>query len=174
MKKYYTYAMVLYKETESYDYNEVIKYIENNYENYAYIVHDRDDKKIHTHVLVHFKNKRYATAISKELGVPINYIEKANLIPYLRYLIHFDDEDKFQYNVDDVRGPMKKQLISILDPKLDEVEQVSIISSFIFENSDYLSHTSLLQYVLRVKCYSAYRRNFALFNQLILEHNRNL
>lgn len=174
MNKFYTYAMVLYKDTETYNYNKVIKYIENNYEQYAYIVHDKDDKKVHTHVIIHFKNKRYATSISKELGVPLNYIEKCNLIPYLRYLIHIDDEDKHLYKLDEVKGTLKDKLKTILEPKLEEVEQVSIISSYIFESNDYLTHTLLLQYILKVGCYSAYRRNFSLFNNLILEHNKDL
>lgn len=174
MKKYYTYAMVLYKDTKSYNYNEVIKYIENNYTDYAYVIHDRDDNKIHTHVIIHFNNKRYATAISKELGVPVNYIEKCNLIPYLRYLIHIDDEDKYQYSIDDVKGTLKDKLRKSIEPKLDEIDQVSIICSFIFESNDYLTHTLLLQYILKTGCYSAYRRNFSLFNNLILEHNKNL
>lgn len=174
MNKYYTYAMILYKDSEVYDYNKVIDYIENNYTDYAYIVHNKDNKKNHTHVLIHFNNKRYATSISKELGVPINYIEKANLVPYLRYLIHIDDEDKHLYSLEEVHGPMKKKLKAIIEPKLEETEQVAIISSFIFESNDYLTHTELLQYILKVNCYSAYRRNFSLFNNLILEHNKNI
>lgn len=177
MKKYYTFAMILYKNSESYNYKEVIKYIEKNWKHYAYIEHDEDDenKKKHTHVLMHFDNKRYNTAISKEIGVPSNYIVNVNLIPYLRYLIHLDDEDKKQYTIDEVHGTLQNKLRSILtNNKLDEVEQVTIISSFIFESSSWLSHTALLQYVLQVGCYSAYRRNFTLFDKLILEHNKSL
>lgn len=177
MKKYYTYAMILYKDSEIYDYKKVIKYIEKNWKQYAYIEHDKDEetKKKHTHLLVHFPNKRYVTAISKEIGVPVNYIESCNLVPYLRYLIHFDDEEKHQYSVEEVKGPLQSTLKEIIsNNKLSEVQQVSIISSYIFESGSWLSHSSLLQFVLANGCYSAYRRNFTLFDKLILEHNKNL
>ena len=173
-KKCYSIAMVLYADTTDYNIKEVLTYIENNYQDYAYILHDKDLKKLHYHVVLHFPNKRYISSISKELGVPANYIQKCNLIPYLRYLIHIDDEDKKQYSIDEVHGTLKAKLVSLLEPKLDEIEQVSIISSFIFESTDYLSHTIILQYVLKVHCYSAYRRNFTLFDKLMLEHNKNI
>ena len=53
--------MVLYKDSTSYDYKKIINYIEKNYKYYAYIEHkpDSEDGKKHTHVLMHFDNKRY-------------------------------------------------------------------------------------------------------------------
>lgn len=176
MKKYYTFAMVLYKDSTSYDYDKVIKYIEKNFKYYAYIEHDKDDedKKLHTHVLMHFDNKRYSSAISKELNVPVNYIVNANLIPYLRYLIHFDDEDKFQYSVEDVKGTLQLRLKEIISSnKKSEVEQVSYIISFITDSKNMLTITDLSQFVLQNGCYSAFRRNYYFFKDLILDHNRH-
>lgn len=177
MKKYYTFAMVLYKDSTSYDYNKVINYIEKNYKYYAYIEHneDIDDKKEHTHVLMHFDNKRYNTGISKELNVPSNYIVHANLIPYLRYLIHFDDEDKKQYSIEEVHGPLSNKLKDIISKdKKTESEQVAEIMSYIFESNEFLYVTNVAQFVLNNGCYSAFRRNYLFFKDLVLEHNRNI
>lgn len=176
MKKYYTFAMVLYKDSTTYDYYKVIDYIEKNYKYYAYIEHkeDIDDKKDHTHVLMHFDNKRYNTGVSKELGVPFNYIVNANLIPYLRYLIHFDDEDKKQYSIDEVHGSLVPRLREIISSnKKTEVEQVSYIISFISDYKAFLTITDLSQFVLQNGCYSAFRRNYTFFKDLILDHNRH-
>lgn len=176
MKKYYTFAMVLYKDSTSYDYNKVIDYIEKNYKYYAYIEHDDDidDKKVHTHVLIHFDNKRYNTGVSKELGVPANYIVNANLIPYLRYLIHFDDEDKKQYSVDEVHGSLVLRLKEIISSnKKTEVEQVSYIISFITDSKNFLSITDISLFVIQNGCYSAFRRNYSFFKDLMLDHNRH-
>ena len=176
MKKYYTFAMVLYKDSTTYDYNKVINYIEKNFKYYAYIEHNKDDEdnKIHTHVLMHFDNKRYNTAISKELGVPVNYIVNANLIPYLRYLIHFDDEEKHQYSADEVQGTLQLRLKEIISSnKKTEVEQVSYIISFITDSKNMLTITDLSQFVLQNGCYSAFRRNYYFFKDLILDHNRH-
>lgn len=176
MKKYYTFAMILYKDSEVYDYNEVINYIEKNFKYYAYIEHEKDDevKKNHTHVLMHFDNKRYNTGVSKELGVPSNYIVNANLIPYLRYLIHFDDEDKKQYSVDLVHGTLQLRLKEIISQdKKTETEQVSYIISFITDSKSFLSITDLSLFVLQNGCYSAFRRNYLFFKDLVLDHNRH-
>ena len=176
MKKYYTFAMVLYKDSTCYDYYKVINYIEKNYKYYAYIEHneDIDDKKEHTHVLVHFDNKRYNTGVAKELNIPSNYIVNANLIPYLRYLIHFDDEDKKQYSVDDVKGTLQLRLKEIVsNNKKSETEQVSYIISFITDYKGWLTITDLSQFVLQSGCYSAFRRNYSFFKDLILDHNRH-
>ena len=175
VEKAYTFAFILYKDSISYDYDKIIDYIEKNWKHYAYICHrpDKDETKEHTHVLVHFDNKRYNSSIAKELNIGVNYIQKANLIPYLRYLIHLDDEDKIQYSIDDVYGTLKSKLSTILtNDKMSETEQVSCICDFIFESSCFLTHSILIQFVLQNGCYSAYRRNFLLFKELILENNR--
>ena len=176
MKKYYTFAMVLYKDSTSYDYDKIITYIEKNYKYYAYIEHkaEKEETKPHTHVLLHFDNKRYNTGVAKELNIPSNYIVHANLIPYLRYLIHFDDEDKIQYNIEDVHGTLTSKLKDILSKdKKTESEQVAEIMSFIFESDKWLYITDLAQFVLRSGTYSAFRRNYNFFKDLILDHNKH-
>ena len=175
MKKYYTFAMVLYKDSTSYDYKKIINYIEKNYKYYAYIEHkpDSEDGKKHTHVLMHFDNKRYNTGLAKELNIPSNYVVNANLIPYLRYLIHFDDEDKIQYSVDQVQGTLSTRLREIVSTnKKSETEQVSYIISFISDYKGFITITDLSQFVLQNGVYSAFRRNYTFFKDLILDHNK--
>lgn len=174
MKKYYTFAMVLYKDSTSYNYKEIIKYIEKNFKYYAYIEHKAEGEKTkkHTHVLMHFDNKRYVTGVAKELGIASNYIINVNFVPYLRYLIHFDDEDKIQYNIDDVKGTLTARLRELISTtKKTETEQVATIMSFIFEFQGWLTISCLSQYVLQVGCYSAFRRNYGFFKDLVLDHN---
>lgn len=176
-KKYYTYAFMLYKDSLEYDYQKVIDYIVQNWTNYGYIEHDpeKNETKKHTHVLVHFDNKRYINALSKELGVKENYFQPCNLIPYLRYLIHFDDEDKIQYSPYEVIGPLQTKLLEIVsNNKMSEVSQVSCICDYIFELDTYLHMTTLVQFVLKNGCYSAFRRNYSFFRDLVLEHNKFL
>lgn len=176
-KKYYTYAFMLYKDSLTYDYNKIIDYIIKNWDSYAYIEHEpeKDETKKHTHVLVHFDNKRYISAINKEINIGVNYIQPCNLIPYLRYLIHYDDEDKIQYSPDEVFGPLKKKLLEILQKdKMSEPEQVSCITDFIFEFDGFLTISHLIQFVLSNGCYSSFRRNYIFFKDLVLEHNKNL
>lgn len=173
-KKYYTYCFVIYKDSLTYDYNKMLDYITKNWEDYAYIEHEpeKDEKKKHTHILVHFKNKRYISAISKEIGLEENYIQPCNLVPYLRYLIHFDDEDKIQYSPYEVQGPLQPKLLEVIKSKRTEIEQVSTIVDFIVEYDGNLQLFTLSQFVLRNGCYSAFRRNYIYFKDLVLEKNK--
>lgn len=173
-KKYYTYAFILYKDSTTYDYSKILGYIEQNWEQYAYICHqpEKEEKKEHIHVLVHFNNKRYISSISKEIGLAENYIEPCNLIPYLRYLIHFDDEDKIQYSPYEVFGSLQSKLIACIKSKKEESEQVSCIVSYIAEFQGTLHIFTLIQFVLQNGLYSAFRRNYNFFKDLVLEHNK--
>lgn len=173
-KKYYTFCMVIYKDSTDYDYSKLLGYIEQNWEQYAYICHqpEKEQKKEHIHILVHFNNKRYISAIAKELNIGENYIQPCNLIPMLRYLIHFDDEDKIQYSPYEVFGPLQEKLIACIKTKKDENEQVSCILSYIAEFEGYLHYFTLSQFVIKNGLYSAFRRNYIFFKDLLLEHNK--
>lgn len=170
--KSYTFALILYRDSSNYDYNEVIDYITTTYQKYAYIEHEPEgeEKKKHTHVLLHFDNKRYRTSLSKELGIPINYIVKANLKPYLRYLIHYDDEDKKQYTYDKVHGPLKIMLIDITKANSEEANFGEIVL-YISQQERKITFHELTSYVLENGMYGAYRRNITAIKTLLKEHN---
>lgn len=101
-ERYRTFIFVLYKDSESYDYDEVINTIKGWCKYYAYIEHkaEKNETKDHTHVIIHFDNPRYAEGVSKKLGISVNYLQ----IPLstrgcIRYLTHIDYEDKIQYDL---------------------------------------------------------------------------
>lgn len=176
-KKYYTYNLILYRDSLDYDYHKVIDFIVQNWTTYGYIEHEpeKDETKKHTHVLVHFNNKRYISSIAKELNIKENYIQPCNLIPFLRYLIHLDDEDKIQYSPYEVVGPLQKRLLEIVkNSSMSESEQVSCILEYIFEFDGFLHLCTLIQFVLQNGCYSSFRRNYHFFKDLVLEHNQNI
>lgn len=173
-KKYYTFNIVLYEDSLDYDYLKIIDYVVKNWEQYAYIEHqpEKEDSKVHIHILVHFPNKRYISAIAKELNIKDNYIQPTNLVPFLRYLIHYDDEDKMQYNPNEVHGPLQAKLMEVIKTKKNESEQVSIILDYIFEYKGILHFCTLSQFVVKNGVYSAFRRNYIFFKDLVLEHNK--
>lgn len=175
-KKYYTYNIILYKDSLEYDYNKIIEYIVQNWTSYAYIEHEpeKDETKKHTHVLVHFNNKRYISALAKEINIKENYIQPSNLIPFLRYLIHLDDEDKIQYSPYEVVGPLQEKLLEVIKSNKSETQQVAMILDFIFEYKGTLHYCTLSQFVIQNGVYSAFRRNYIFFKDLVLEHNSNV
>lgn len=167
------FALILYRDSDIYNYDEVINYITSNFEKYAYIVHkpEKDESKEHTHVLFYFNNKRYLSSLSNELGIPSNYFEEAHLKPYLKYLIHYDNEEKIQYTLQDVHGPLSYLLEELISDKRTEKEDFEMIFDFINEYDGKLSFNTLVKYCLNCNLYSTFRRNVNALRILLNEHN---
>lgn len=166
------FALILYKDSENYDYNKVLEYITTSFDKYAYIEHlpEKDETKKHTHVLLYFTNKRWLSALSKELGIPQNYIQSAKLKPYLKYLIHFDNEEKIQYSIEDVKGTLNDLLVDLISDN-SELNNFSEIFLYIQSYEGKLSFTTLTSYIISKNMYSTYRRNINAIRILINEHN---
>lgn len=169
------FACVLYEDTEIYNIKDVLDYVSNHFEKYGYIKHqpEEDEKKEHYHLLLYFPNKRWKSSLSKELNVPINYFIKVNLKPYLKYLIHFDNEEKKQYSVEDVHGTLKDTLIDLLSYNKEE-NQFSEILLYIQSTFSKISWTDLTYFCLSNNFYSCYRRNVQSLRLLLDEHNRKV
>ena len=105
------FTLVLYPDSTSYDFEEVMRNIK-SYKKWAYAMHDKDIKedsqeikKIHYHIVIKTDNATTISALSKKLGITDNYIEKVrNERSMIRYLIHLDDSDKYHYNKDIIKS----------------------------------------------------------------------
>lgn len=167
--------MVLYKDSISYDYNKIIEYIEKNIDRYAYIEHEaeEEDKKNHTHVILYFPNRRYVNGVAKEFGVSSCDLKlvSCNLVPMLRYLIHYDDEDKKQYNIELVKGPLKEKLENIIKGKNSDKDNLNDIIDFILKCTKKVSFKAVFVYCLNMNYFSSYLRYYAIIRDIIQEHN---
>ena len=170
--------LVLYpNEDESH--KNALEYIEKNYDYYAYINHDMDIdkngdlKKEHTHVVIKFKNYRWKNAIAEELRIPANYLEKCNnLDSSLKYLIHFENQDKYQYDLSLVKGRLRERLNNLINHyDMTESEKYVELMDFIHRYPTYLTLHDFMKYVCSTPLFSVYRRNATSFHMLIKEHN---
>lgn len=173
-KKYYCFAFILYRDSTIYDYDSILDYIRQNWTTYAYIEHspELDENKYHTHVLVQFPNKRYIQAISKEIGLESNYIQPVHLLPYLRYLIHFDDEEKIQYSPYDVHGTLQPKLLGLIQSSTTDSEKAESIFQYICNFKGWITIVDVSQYVYTNGLYDSFRRNYIYFKDLISDHNK--
>ena len=169
------FACILYEDSTQYDLKNVLEYIRVHIEKYAYIKHkpEEEETKPHYHVLLYFPNKRWKSSLSTELGVPINYFQKAQLVPYLKYLIHFDNEEKEQYKVDDVHGTLKDKLNDVLNFN-SEQNQFSEIMVYFETSNKPITWTNLTYYCLSHNLYGCYRRNVNSLKLLLQEHNEEM
>ena len=155
---------------------------------YASINHDKDvvteddlkkrddlilgtPKKAHTHVVLKFKNPRCPSAICKELGIESNYLQECrNLKGALLYLVHAGDPVRYQYDLEDVCGPLKFELGKYLDDK-DEGSRVLRILDLLDEMPTPCSYRKLLVSVCERGLYGEFRRMGSGVMKLLDEHN---
>lgn len=172
------WCLVLYP-SEDPKHLSALEYIKDNYSKYAYIKHDSDFlednsiKKEHYHVVISFTNYRWKSAISNELGITPNYIEKVrNLENALKYLIHYNNSNKYQYDIEEVKGTLKDKLISLInnDGK-NESEKVLELLDYIENKNEYIRVADFIRFVCSSNLYDIYRRSATTFMKLIEEHN---
>ena len=179
-KRVRTIGIILW--TDNPNHKLALDYIIHNFENYIYILHDRDMKengeikKEHYHVILHFPNARTIKTLSKKLNVEENnfYIIKS-FTGQLRYLIHYDDDEKTRYNIDEVKGTlfMLSKFKKSIRGSQDETSDVSQIYEFIFDN-DIDDLQILLDFDLDNNLYSSFRRNYCMFKDLLALNNRKV
>lgn len=130
-KKFRNWLILLYEDTTSYNFEDVIRIIKSQ-KKWAYIKHfpESNEKKEHFHVILSFENATKKDTLSRKLGIPSNYIDEIKSMRTIcRYLIHKDDEEKYQYNLDQVKvsklfeKEYKKQFDDILtdDEIIDKI-----------------------------------------------------
>lgn len=174
--RYYSFMVELYPDDITHV--QALDFIITFYDKYAYILHDKDFndkgeiKKPHYHVMLKFDNARTITSLSKELSIKSNYIEptKKNYLSGLRYLIHADDKNKYQYGIDEVDGTLKPKLIESLKGDLSEADYILQIMEII-EGLNYIYITDFVKLIASSGLWSYYRRNAYTINQVISEHN---
>jgi len=171
------FCILLYP-LEDETHKKAYEYIKNNYD-YASIVHNRDKneegeiKKSHTHIVISFPNAKWNSAVAEELGITPNYIEKCrSLDNALEYLIHFNDDTKEQYDIEEVQGNLKSQLKRIIanDGK-DENEKALELTEFINTYPGPLNEFIFIQYVCSVGMWDVFRRASIIYLRLIDKHN---
>lgn len=149
---------------------------------YACILHDKDVledtgevKKAHWHVvLISGKNAIWSSALSKELGLDGNYIQQCrNIDRALEYLIHFNEEEKHQYSIEEVTGTLNSRLNQLINcTNKTESDKVSELIEFIESYQGYLTISVFSKHCASVGMWDVFRRAGTIFIKIIEEHNQ--
>ena len=104
-KRYRNFIILLYEDSTSYNFEEVLFDLKGSFKNYAYIKHkpETSEKKEHYHFILSLDNARTISSLAKRVGVAPNYFQPIkSLRASCRYLTHIDTEEKNKYNLSDV------------------------------------------------------------------------
>lgn len=177
----YTFIVVIYEDDENFK-SQMENLLQE--QEVLYIRHDKDiteegeDKKPHYHFFVKVKNPCTISALSKRVGVAENMIEpvKRSFNGALKYLIHFGNEDKYQYEPTDVKGNSDRLLQKfnkLVAEQTSEEDKTLSIEEFILEydKGQYLEWPTVAAYVRKVNMWDAFRRNAWYFGKLVDSHN---
>lgn len=163
--KYFT--LVLYPEDTTHV--DLLNYLSNTYF-CKYILHDKDRnltgelKKPHWHIVWQTSSPRTITSLKKELNV--EYLESVRTQKQmLAYLIHANDDSKYQYPLSDLKGDLSIESDT-------EDNNVLLILDFIESCPIELSVKELNYFCARNGLWSHYRRSSYIFIKTLEEHNK--
>lgn len=171
MKSSRAWELVLYPDAENYCFDEVIACAVQYFEQWAYILHDSDitadgdAKKAHYHFYGKCPTPRTPQNVSNVIGVPLESIRNVTKWKSaIRYLIHADNPEKFQYEPDSVSANFPLDGIFTIS---DDKQARLIMQHILVSRSS--SVVELTAWALDNGCYSALRRGFAIWSQVLKE-----
>lgn len=140
------FLILLYEDTSSYNFKDVMFDLKGNFKYYAYIKHipEKDEKKEHIHFFLAVDNARTISSLSKRIGVPAQFIQRVKGIrASCRYLTHRDNDDKIQYDLTDVKvsPAFSRQFYGAYDDLKTEQDVIEDIYNYI----DVISETNNIQ-----------------------------
>lgn len=174
------YCAIVYPDDETHV--QAIEKLKSGGYNFAAILHDKDVyedgehigelKKPHWHVVIKFPNAVWQNSLAKELGISSNYLEQAkNLDNALLYLVHDGYEDKAQYDLNEVFGPLQTRLATLLRDD-DEGTRALTIYQLIADSPGIVTYTEIFVKACKAGLYGDFRRLGSGVGWLIKEHNQ--
>ena len=161
-KKYRNFSGVIYPDSTSYDFDTVKDRIKSKFKQYAFCLHDMDVtddgelKKPHVH-WVATGDPRSLSACAKLLGLQEHEVEVTkNCKSMIRYLLHLDDPDKFQYSPDCLESNWKnlEQIIRVVDE--------GVLCKDLCSAKTQMSWYDLIQYSIDTCSFDVLRRNLGI------------
>lgn len=173
MKSSRIWEVVVYPDSASYVAAEVLAKVSVYFNQWCYVLHDKDfnddgtPKKAHYHVYGKLDTPRNPQSVANSLCVGVASLRAvSSWRGAVRYTVHLDNPDKYQYSVDDVVSNF--QLAKYLT--VDDDVQAARIFSFI-QSSHCTTVSKLTAWAFANGCYPALRRGFAVWSRLLSENS---
>lgn len=179
-KRFYSFTIVIYEDDPLF--KSQFENLLNEGEN-LYIRHDNDVndetgelKKPHYHYVIRLKSACTIKALAKRTEVQEHMIEpvKKSFNGSLKYLIHYGQDNKYQYSIDEVKGNsdrLLRKFSDLVNTDIPEVEKVMSIQTYIENYYGLLTMAMLGRYVQKINQWDAFRRNITYFSRILEEHN---
>ena len=172
-KRYRHFMILLYPEWGSY--TDILQDIKGSFKNYAYIKHipEEKEKKEHVHLILALDNPRSESSLAKRLELDKRFIQRVkSLRGSCRYLIHADNEEKFQYNLDQVivSKSFRSTFFRSFDDLMSDEDMLDNIYTFIDTYKDELSYIQLEVELTKYVCSNGFERVFKRYYNTITKY----
>lgn len=162
-KRYRHFTILLYPEWQNF--NNILNDIKGNFKNYAYIKHhpEEEEKKEHIHLILSLDNPRTIESLSKRLEVPKNLIQNIKALRgACRYLIHKDNDEKFQYELSQVivSNSFKQTYYKSFDDLESDFDILQNIYTYINGLKDICNNIEIEIELTKFVCQNNYERVF--------------
>lgn len=176
-------GLLLYPEWDNFDniLSKIKKYP------YAYIVHDKDlkeieeneeEKKVHCHAYIQFENARSFKSVAKWLGIEERFVQGiSNRNSYLRYLVHMDNPEKYQYSFYEVQTEYLDSEIEkafSLTAKLSSGYEFKQLFEYIKDSRKVINYKELASFAISNDIVTYYRQYYNILKDLLIEHNERI
>lgn len=139
---------------------------------------DTDDHKAgeiekeHFHFVVRYKNAHYLVSFAKSLGIDPRFVKTGNSYKgCVRYLLHLDDPDKYQYERSELVGFSVPEALKLLDDEPQELKAFRI-RDFIYHYNGYLEDDTLFVWCYTNGVLNVLNRYRGLLEKLVYQHNK--
>lgn len=192
------FQCLLYPDSEDYDYRLLLNRLDSFWDKAWYVLHDSDGytesefeewkikhpdedcpfkpgdlKKPHYHVIGYRESPLILGLAAQKFGVSSNHVQKVkNVKSAVRYLIHKDNPDKHQYDVDEIHLVKvdHKELTKYLRLDVDMMDKGKRLFDYI-QTHDRITLTQLTTFAFENECYDELRRGQHLYTALLIERN---
>lgn len=168
---------ILWIDTTDYNYKDVLKIIQEYFDEWAYIVHDKDTeedgtpRKAHIHWMGRNRCPVSKKTIANKIGVTENWIQYVDKWKKCcNYLVHNteDSQHKYQYLVEEVTTNFNFSKYVLAD---ENDKQARNILDAILKDGIH-SFTELAFWALDNGCYGEYIRAMPLWREVLREYDR--
>lgn len=183
-KRFRHFMILLYEDSTSYNFNDVLFDLKGSFKNYAYIKHEPEsnEKKEHIHFILSLDNPRSINSISKRVGVAPNYFQPIkSLRASCRYLIHQDEDNKRHYDLPEVKvsSSFARKFYASFDDLKTEEDVIEDIYLYIDSLSNNTFRDAVKQLILFVNSqsydtiYKRYRYEFQDYLKSTIDNSRS-
>lgn len=171
-KKYRAFTGILYPDSTSYNFQEKIDTLSLLFDKWAYIEHDNDvnsagePKKTHFHWVGYRKAPVMVKTVANGMGLRDTEVEyaKRGWLTICRYLIHLENEEKYQYSADDVTANF--DYLATLGDELTAEDKARGIMSFVLSADSNIDILSLGRWSLDNGYWSEFLRAYPYWQRL--------